>query len=167
MKLGSSLGRDTSEPWAWREFYKMDTVQTNFWQLHRKALRVSLLISKSCPKSPALDKLTIKFDFYVCFFTIAFWKARAETWLLLLYLGGQGQILEETVCNCASVVMHKDTSHQPHQHNDLQPFVRNWCSIRLVFCFSREWDLNPFAYWGRFYQILKSRIYLYNVWASL
>ena len=74
MKLGSSLGRDTSEPWAWREFYKMDTVQTIFWQLRRKALRVSSLISKSCPKSPALDKLTIKFDFYVCFLPLHFEK---------------------------------------------------------------------------------------------
>ena len=26
---------------------------------------------------------------------------------------------------CVSVVMHKETSDQPHQHNDLQPFVRN------------------------------------------
>ena len=82
MKLGSSLRRDTSEPWAWREFYKMDTVQTIFWQLGRKALKISKLISKKYPKSPDLDKLTVKFDFYV--FTIAFWKARTKTWLLLL-----------------------------------------------------------------------------------
>ena len=88
-------------------------------------------------------------------FTIAFWKARTETWLLLLYLGGQGQLLEETMCNCVSDMMHKDISDQPHQHNDLQPFVRNWCSVRFVFCFSREWDLNPFAYWGRFHQSFK------------
>ena len=163
MTLGSSLRRDASEPWAWREFYKMAIVQTIFCQLSRKAWKSPNWFPRNVPRALRWINWLWSLIFMFVFFTIA----RAETWLLLLYLGGQGQILEETVCNCVSVVMNKDTSNQPHQHNDLQPFVRNWCSIRLVFCFSREWDLNPFAYWGRFYQILKSRIYLYNVWASL
>ena len=140
---------------AWNFFFKKSIESLGIFP--RNVPQAMLLISwlKVCSLCDA------RFVIQACSFTIASWKAKTEAWLLLLYVAGQGQ--EEIMCNCVSVVMQKDTN-APNQcvgmTNPANTMTYTALCKKLmsrernVFCFSREWGLNPFAYRGRFHPSL-------------